>query len=367
MAQKTAKVDRMNTLVLRTDRQDVRFSMFSNGGSTPVLVRTIRAGFDSVDQMMALTSVRSDCELVAEGCLPDIIAIRVLFGGLGFREPVLVSASVLGELEELIPQSPLHLPGTVELIEGCSRVFSGVPIVLVFETAFFVDMPAREHLYGVDVNSACNAGLRRYGYRGIHHEAGCKEVHRKERQNGRTRAQRILSIVLGRQIEVAAVFGRRPVMVTSGATPLEGIIGETSSGAIDPSIVLTLAEKTGWGPERINTVLTKESGLSALADRPVSLAEVFELDSDDLKAVREIVEYKILNACGAGVAALGGLDAIVFSGEYVSIADVVGQRLIAELRKGLVLDDEVCLMSVTETLDYLIARKASVLMPALQG
>ena len=154
---------------------------------------------------------------------------------------------------------------------------------------------------------------------------GCGE------KRGIRAAARVLSLCLGPRPELAAVIGSRQLMVTSGATPLEGIPGETVCGELDPSVVLTLREKMEWGPEEINMVLTQESGLLGLVGEPTTIQTLFESDNPDVKEAREIVQYRILQACGAGIAAMGGLDAIVFSGRYAAVGELHGPWLASRL------------------------------------
>ena len=116
-------------------------------------------------------------------------------------------------------------------------------------------------------------------------------------------------------------------MSSSGVTPLEGIPGETTCGAIDPGVILAMAEDLGWGPELINRVMTRESGLTGYAGRPVTFADLFEAHDMESVQLQEMVKYRLLLACGAGIAAMGGLDAIVFSGRYASLGRMLGPWL----------------------------------------
>jgi len=111
----------------------------------------------------------------------------------------------------------------------------------------------------------------------------------------------------------------------------KAIPGETMCGQIDPSIVLTLSETVQWGPERINVVLTKESGLLGLTGENITLEDVFTQDNPDFLLARQICQYRLLNACGAAVATMGGVDAIVFSGRFVKLANILGPYLTEKL------------------------------------
>jgi acetate kinase len=249
----------------------------------------------------------------------DAVAIRLPFGGEPFQGPTVVSPSVLQELARLIPHAPLHIPVALSLIKALQELMEEVPVILIFETAFFTQLSEREYLYAVDPDLISDQKLRRYGYHGVFHEAACVEARRHLASRRLKFAAKILSICLEPRPEIAAVMGARPVTVSGGATPLEGLPGQISCGELDPSIVITLAQKLGWGTEQINTVLTTAGGLRGLAGEAVSLSEVFLSNNPRHQLAREVMQYRILQTCGAGVAALGGLDAIVFSGRYARL------------------------------------------------
>ena len=108
------------------------------------------------------------------------------------------------------------------------------------------------------------------------------------------------------------------MVVTGGNTPIEGLPGETTCGDLDPSVVLKLAHDTRWGPEEASRILTCESGLRGLVGRAVSLEELLGSTDDELQLARDLLRHCVLRACGAGIAAMGGLDAIVYSGRYAA-------------------------------------------------
>ncbi|MHB8972933.1 MAG: hypothetical protein ACYC3X_08460 [Pirellulaceae bacterium] len=226
---------------------------------------------------------------------------------------------VLKDLAALVSQAPLHLPGLIELVKSLRSVFTGIPAVLVFETAFFADLPARERWYALDPAMMETRALWRSGFHGIFHDAACLEA---ARQLG-SRYPRVLSVCLEPRPELAACVGRRPVMVTGGNTPVEGLPGERSCGDLDPSVVLKLAHDTHWGPEEASRILTQESGLRGLAERSVSLADVLQSSDDDLQLAKQVFQHSVLRACGAGIAAMGGLDAIAYSGRYAESGTVL--------------------------------------------
>lgn len=291
----------------------------------------------------------------------DAIAIRVVFGGSEFDGPQLVDPLVIRKLQHLVPRAPLHIPQVLDAIESCKTACTGKPIALVFETSFFVKLAAREHKYALD-NTLMNAsGIRRYGYRGLLHKAASRYIAGIQRKRGEATA-RILSICLEPRPEIAAVVGLRPVMVTSGATPLEGLPSEKSCGEIDPSIVITLAQAKQWGPEKINMLLTRQSGVAGLAGNDLTLEELFWATDERYRLAREVLKYRILLACGAGIAAMGGVDCIIFSGRYAMVGNLLGPWLRQKLSCVTSATQGLSILFYTRSIEQLIAEEAALVI-----
>ena len=356
----------MNILVLRPGSRALNYALFTAGRRTPARSGRVADGGASPREGPAvierLARVRAACSARPAARRPEAIAVRVAFGGAQFKAPAPVTDAVIDSLAELAPGAPLHLPALLLLLAGCRDVFPGVPTVLVFETAFFAELPLRERGYGMNPGLDPGLGLRRYGYHGIFHEAAARLAAREMYGRGGGAAPRTLSICLEPQPEIAAVIGRRPVMVTGGSTPLEGLPGRTSCGELDPGIVLHLARKLRWGPEQINQCLTRESGLRGLTGRVVSLETVFRSDADGdeaLRLAREIMRYRILLASGAALAAMGAVDQIVFSGRGAKIGATLGPWLADRLAiPGRGAKPEIPWTTLRESLDRLIADAA---------
>ena len=311
----------MNTLVLKPGSQILDYALFQGGAPWPAVEGRL-------ENCRGTDGARDAIAGIASGIpAPDAIAVRAVYGGEHFRQAVVVTGDTIRRIDALTPQAPLHVAGLLPLLHECERQFPSLPLVLVFETAFFAALPPREYLYALDADLPRIQGIRRYGFHGILHEAACRETARACRAGSRPEVPRILSICLEPQPELAAVCGLEPVMVTSGATPLEGLPGQTSCGELDPSIVIALASEHGWGAEQINTVLTQESGLKGLSGQDVTLEQVFRAPSARTRVARELFQYRLLQSCGAGASAMGGLDAVVFSGRFVSIGEPLSTYL----------------------------------------
>ena len=348
----------MKVLTLIPVGATLEFSLLLNKQPDPIAQGRIR-GYRSRD------NGRAAVEEIAGLCLesefkgnPDAIAVRCAFGGTWFAGPAVVGPAVLEALEGMQGQAPLHIPALLELLKHCGQTFEDVPQVVAFETSFFADLPARECSYALDHTKPSAQSVRRYGFHGILHQEACTLASHRRSMSGANGPARIASICLEAQPELAAVIGYRPVMVTSGATPLEGIPRHTSCGNLDPSIVTALAEKKGWGPEQINTVLTQQSGLLGLVGRAVTFDELFSSEDEELTPVREIIQYRILQECGAAAAAMGGLNTVVFSGRYAEAGKTLGPWLISKLKAGL--KDEINLELYPGSLERAVADSAVV-------
>lgn len=323
----------MNLLILQPTLKKLQYSLFSWDENKTVL-NAEAENFPGItseknEWIETLTQITQHCQQAMPEYKIDAIVITAIFGGATFTRPAIVDHETIRQLEYLIPQAPLHLPGTIQLINCCSEVLQAIPTILVFETSFFSTIPERESEYAISSKVRKELNLKRHGCNGIYHEAAYLMASRQLRKNSKTAFARIISICLEPQPEVAAIKDRRVMMMT------KAIPGETMCGQIDPSIVLTLSETVGWGPEKINSVLTRQSGLLGLTGKNITLKDIFTQDYPDLLLAKQICQYRLLNACAMAAAAMGNIDAIVFSGRFVKLADILGPFLIKKLTQTL--------------------------------
>jgi len=307
----------MHILTLQPTLRGLAFAAFTEGSDQPAVESRLTLNqFDRSTHLFPpdLFARMNETLRRAELPPPTAIGVHALYGGDRFATPVFASDDVLSELETLAPQAPLLVPNLVELTRSVRHTYRTAPVVLAFETAFFVNLPQCEQWYGLDLELMVSQAIRRFGYHGLFHEAACRAAARHRRLS----APRVLSLCLEPRPELAACQGRRPVMVTGGNTLIEGLPGERTCGDLDPSVVLKLAHDTHWGPEEASRVLTSESGLRGLLGRAVTLAEVLGSTGASLQLARDVFLHCVLRACGAGIAALEGVDAIVYSGRYAA-------------------------------------------------
>ena len=346
----------MNTLVLRSQYRRLHYSFLIAGQDSPLFEDCIEnhhfGRVSDMERSIRNIKTRIETELMDPS---DFLIVFVLpYGGREFQKPVLVDDSVLKRLKGMIPEAPLHLPPVIELIGKVRKIFKGHQVGLCFQTSLFSRLPLRERYFALPMNLSRELMIERYGFYGLFHEAAVLETNAKLRESGKTGPYKILSVCLEPRPEVAAITGRMPVMVTTDATPMGSICGETTSGEIDSTIVLMMSKKLGYSPERINEILTRESGVSGICGKRLSLPEVLgEGNEQGNQALcREMIRYQLLKAMGAGIAAMGGLDAIVFSGRYASLEATLSPWLLEKaFRKNPVLRNEILTGEVCSRID----------------
>lgn len=248
------------------------------------------------------------------GFAPRVVGHRVVHGGTRFVRATIVTAEVEEAIAELAALAPLHNPGNLAALRAARRAMPDVPHVAVFDTAFHARLPRHAYLYGLPLEYAYVRGVRRYGFHGPSHDYVSR---RAALLLGKRRAElRIVTLHLGNGASAAAVDRGVSVDTTMGFTPMEGLLMGTRSGDIDPGIVLYLL-RNGLSTEQVDTLLNSESGLKGMSGISNDLRDVTaaaEAGEEGASAALEVFAYRIRKTIGAFAAAMGGLDAVVFTG-----------------------------------------------------
>jgi acetate kinase len=272
---------------------------------------------------------------------PAVIAVahRVVHGGERFRAPVVVDDDVLAALHELAVLAPLHNPVNLAGIERARSVWPDVPHVAVFDTAFHHTLPPHAFTYAVPREWATRHGVRRYGFHGTSYAYVSRAAARLlGREPGDTR---LIVLHLGNGASAAAVAGGRSVDTSMGLTPLEGLVMGTRSGDVDPALVLHLRRTAGLGVDEIDDLLNTASGMRALAgdsDMRAVHRRIAAGEADAALAL-DVYCYRVRKYVGAYLAALGGADAIVFTGGVGEHDAVVRSQSLAGLESlGIAVD-----------------------------
>ena len=237
-------------------------------------------------------------------------------GGALFNKSVLVDDSVIEGIESLCDLAPLHNPAHIQGIRASLEVFGkDVPEICVFDNAFHSTMPPEAYLFGIPYEFYEKYAIRKYGFHGTSHRyvsAECARIMGKNIED-----LKIITCHLGNGSSITAVKGGKVIDTTMGLTPLDGLIMGTRSGAIDPSAVTFLQEKEGWTPAQTSNYLNKQSGMKAVSgvshdDRDI-LAAAAE-GNERAQIALNMLWYQIRKYIGAYIAAMQGVDAIVFTG-----------------------------------------------------
>jgi acetate kinase len=293
-----------------------------------------QAGFDFVLDVNARDRIiRDDAEVAA-------IGHRVVHGGDRFAEPTLIDDGVVAAIRELIPLAPLHNPSNLLGIEAARRRFPQTPHVAVFDTAFHQTLPPHVFRYAVPVELYEQHRVRRYGFHGSSHAFVARKA--AEHLGRATEAVNLITLHLGNGASAAAIAGGRSIDTSMGLTPLEGLVMGTRCGDLDPALHFYLLRQTGIAPADLEKLLNSASGLKGLC----GVADMREIQSraaaGDSQAVLalEIFCYRVKKYLGAYSAALGRVDAVVFTGGIGENSAVVRQKVCAGLENlGIVLDE----------------------------
>ncbi|MDD6316770.1 MAG: acetate kinase [Clostridia bacterium] len=244
----------------------------------------------------------------------DAVGHRVLHGGQKFSESVLINDAVIEAIKECIPLGPLHNPANLMGIEACAEVMPGVPQVAVFDTAFHQSMPKSSYVYAIPYEYYEKYGVRRYGFHGTSHRYVSAQA--IELLGGKAEGTRVITCHLGNGSSMAAVKDGKCFDTSMGLTPLEGVPMGTRSGSMDPAIVEFIANKEGISVSETLTMLNKKSGVlgvsgvsSDFRDLDAAAAE----GNERAQLALDIFAYSVKKYIGSYTAALGGVDAVVFT------------------------------------------------------
>lgn len=298
-----------------------------NCGSTTLKYKLYDAREGGLDLLAAaLIPMKTEDEAPIAGVLaalpepPDAVAHRVVHGGDRFTKAVRVDNEVLRHLHRLTPLAPLHNGPALRALEITRTL--GVPIIAAFDTAFFADLPVRARRYALP----SIPGIRRYGFHGWSHRSVMQRLATLSGDDHPT----FVSLHLGSGCSAAAVQLGKPVDISMGYSPLEGLIMGTRAGDVDPGVLLHLLHE-GWDVERLEYLLHHEAGLKALAGT-TDMRELLARSDVEAREAVEIFCYRVVKYVGSYLAALEGkAQALVFTGGIGENAAKIRERICRSL------------------------------------
>ncbi|MBX9394331.1 acetate kinase [Streptomyces sp. TRM72054] len=274
---------------------------------------------------------------------PELVAIghRVVHGGKHFTEPTVIDDTVLAEIERLIPVAPLHNPANLTGIRTARALRPDLPQVAVFDTAFHTTMPESAARYAIDVKTADEHRIRRYGFHGTSHAYVSRAT--AELLGKAPEEVNVIVLHLGNGASASAVRGGKCVDTSMGLTPLEGLVMGTRSGDMDPAVIFHLMRVGGMSADEIDTLLNKKSGLIGLCGDNDMREIRRRIDEGDEQAqlAFDIYIHRLKKYIGAYYAVLGRVDAIAFTAGVGENAAPVREAAVAGLEElGLAVDGE---------------------------
>lgn len=244
----------------------------------------------------------------------DAVGHRVVHGGEEFTHSVVIDKKVLKAIEACVPLAPIHNPANLTGIHACQEVLGDKPMVAVFDTAFHQTMPPKAFMYAVPYRWYSDNKVRRYGFHGTSHEYVSQRA--AELIGRPIEDLRIVSCHLGNGASTCSIAFGKSVDTSMGFTPTDGLPMGTRSGAIDPSITEYIANVRGYSPRRVEDVLNKESGMlgvSGVSSDFRDLENAAAEGNERAQLAIDIFCYKVTKRIGSSAAAMGGVDAVVFT------------------------------------------------------
>lgn len=244
----------------------------------------------------------------------NAVGHRVVHGGENFSASVIINDEVKEAIKECIDLAPLHNPANLMGIDACEKLMPGKPQTAVFDTAFHQTMPEKAYLYAIPYELYEKYKIRRYGFHGTSHKYvsdRAAAVLGKDKKD-----LNIVTCHLGNGASICAVEKGKSVDTSMGFTPLEGLAMGTRSGDIDPAVISFLMDKEGMSVKEVENILNKKSGVLGISGVSSDFRDIegaVAEGSKRAKAALDIFAYRVAKYIGAYAAAMGGVDAIVFT------------------------------------------------------
>ena len=247
---------------------------------------------------------------------------RVVHGGSLYSQPIILTPAVLAELEQFVLLAPLHQPHNLAGINALSALLPEIPQIACFDTAFHRTQPPVAQMFAIP-KALTAEGVKRYGFHGLSYEY----IARVLPEHTAKADGRVLVAHLGNGASLCAMLGRRSQGSSMGFTAIDGLMMGTRTGALDPGVLLYLLENKGMGVKDLTNLLYKQSGLLGVSGISQDMRTLLASDNPAAEEAVELFCYRAITQIGALAAAIGGLDALVFTGGIGEHASEIRRRI----------------------------------------
>ncbi len=267
-----------------------------------------------------------------------VIVHRVVHGGERYHAACLIDEELEQEISRLASLAPLHNPRALSWIRRCRELMTNVPHVAVFDTAFFTNLPVVATTYALPAAIRQAYHLRRYGFHGIAHQAIWWQWHTLHPE--RFGKGRVISLQLGSGCSITAIKDGMPQDTSMGFSPLAGLVMATRCGDLDPGLILYLQRQLAWSPEKIEQLLSHQSGLLGLSGETGDMRVLLASKSPEAALAVDVFCYRIRQYIGAYLVVLGGVDGILFGGGIGENSALIRAKVLTALQGfGIELDE----------------------------
>ena len=262
----------------------------------------------------------------------DAVGHRVVHGSEFFADSCVIDGKVMEALKMCIPVAPLHNPPNITGIEACEKIMPGVPQIAVFDTAFHQTMPAKAYMYALPYKYYEKHKIRKFGFHGTSHKYVSAEA---AKMLGKPIEElKLITCHLGNGSSVSAVKNGKCVDTSMGFTPLDGVVMGTRTGSMDPAVVTFLMDNENMTAKEVNNVMNKESGvfgISGISSDFRDLSAAADEGNERASLALDMFAYSVTKLIGSYAAAMGGVDAVIFTAGIGENDSAIREQIVADL------------------------------------
>jgi acetate kinase len=311
-------------LVLNAGSSSLKYASYDRSSLTPLTHGQVDLATSGQSHSAALRAALA--KLAAVGGLPSAVGHRVVHGG-ALSQPALITPEIRAQIEVAGAMASLHNPPALKVIDAVRAAHPDLPQIACFDTAFHAGNPLEATSFALPETLRAK-GLRRYGFHGLSYAS---TVRRFKAETGLPLPNRLMVLHLGAGASLAAILNGKGVATTMGFSPLDGLTMATRAGSLDPGLLLYLLQHEGMSAGDIDHMLNHQSGLSALGGSP-DMKTLLESNTPEAQFAVSHFVYWAARHAGSMIAAMQGIDGIVFTGGIGENAEIIRSRILDRLR-----------------------------------